>query len=383
MRIDTQLKTFRGELPASAGRVDHICQPSNPPRFLKGLDGSPKPIELPLPHVFVARIDDVRIVSQRGFVLTSDDDLFPFGVTHRNYAIIEDLAELDPRPSGDRVSIDIPDETQELEEDAIYIGGHSNFGHVCFEILPRLAVARKRYDIRSHPVVVRDTFPERHYGLLELAGVPRENIRVAASGRTLVSKRLIVPSCAAYRGYIYDRRAYIWPEGYLFLREMGLPFAAPPSGRRVYLSRAGAGWRRPANGERVEAALRALGFDIVVPETLSMPEQMRLMSECGLVVMPLGAAGIISVHLPPGAAVIELSTTNIEGTFGPMAVSALMGLRFHRLICHPVRHSPEVLAEMEGNVSFDPSRDWNYHVDIPELVRLVDLAERTAAARAR
>ncbi|MFN8719647.1 MAG: glycosyltransferase family 61 protein [Rhodospirillales bacterium] len=245
---------------------------------------------------------DVRIVSRSGDVLTADDTLMPFGLTHRNDALGQDMKDLSPVFGEGGVSIDVGAPATTVEEEVIFIGGRANFGHIFYETLPRLAVARRFHDLRRTPVVVFDTFPERLRGLLALCGVPAENVRVVPAGPTIAMPRAIVPSCALYRGYVTDKHPYVWPEAYLFLREMGRRFAGDPkAGRRVYLLRSGARWRRPADEAAIEAAE---GFEIVVPETLPIEEQVRIVSETRTLVTPLGAVGMISVHLPRGAAII-------------------------------------------------------------------------------
>jgi capsular polysaccharide biosynthesis protein len=120
--------------------------------------------------------------------------------------------------------------------------------------------------------------------------------------------------------------------------------------------------------------LAAEGFEIVVPETLTFEEQVRIVSETRTLVTPLGAAGIISVHLPRGAAIIETTTPDIVGTFGPQGLSAVLDLRYHRVLCRAVDHDAASIAAMRGDPMFDPARDRNYRVDVDALVALARTA---------
>jgi hypothetical protein len=203
---------------------------------------------------------DICIVSRSGYVLTAGDTLMPFGLTHRNYALGEDMQDLSPVFGGGGVSIEVAEPSVTVEEEAIFLGGRTNFGHIFYETQPRLAVARRFHDLRRTPVVVFDTFPERLRGLLALCGVPAENVRVVPAGPTIAMPRAIVPSCAFYRGYVTDQRPYVWPEAYLFLREMGRRFAGDPkTGRRVYLSRSGPAGASPPTRPRSRRRWRRRG----------------------------------------------------------------------------------------------------------------------------
>ena len=76
-------------------------------------------------------------------------------------------------------------------------------------------------------------------------------------------------------------------------------------GRRLFVSRADASARRLANEAEVFAALEPLGFELILPGKLPLPEQLRAFAEASVVVGPHGA-GLVSLLAATSATVVEI-----------------------------------------------------------------------------
>lgn len=75
--------------------------------------------------------------------------------------------------------------------------------------------------------------------------------------------------------------------------------------RKIYISRRNSS-RGPLNELQVEDALRAIGFEVVYPEKMTVGDQIDLFSEALIVVAVHGAGLTNTAFMPAGGAVVEL-----------------------------------------------------------------------------
>jgi capsular polysaccharide biosynthesis protein len=96
------------------------------------------------------------------------------------------------------------------------------------------------------------------------------------------------------------------------LARCGVAETSVPEGpRRLYLSRGRITWaQRLQNGPEVEAMLQSLGFTVVHPETLSVPEQLRLMRAAEVVVAEYASALHNTLFARPGTRVVAINRHN-------------------------------------------------------------------------
>ena len=82
----------------------------------------------------------------------------------------------------------------------------------------------------------------------------------------------------------------------------------PPAGhdRKLYLSRKSRTWRRLVNEDEICATLAARGFEILLPEEMSVEEQVRMYQGAKLVVAPNGSAVLNAVFAPKDLKLILL-----------------------------------------------------------------------------
>lgn len=90
----------------------------------------------------------------------------------------------------------------------------------------------------------------------------------------------------------------------------GLPRRAG-KGRRLFLSRAGAEWRRLEGENEIAERLVARGFEIVRLEGLSFREQVELFSGADVVVSPHGAGLANMVWCMPGCRIVEIGSSSL------------------------------------------------------------------------
>lgn len=114
--------------------------------------------------------------------------------------------------------------------------------------------------------------------------------------------------------------------------------------RRVFVSRRNDLSKRVmCNRPEVEAAIAAMGFEIVAPETLPFTEQVRLFAACDVVIGESGAGLANLAFCDPGTIVLEIQPeTFFEGW--TRNTSMLMGLEWHVYFARAVAGAAEGAA---------------------------------------
>lgn len=199
--------------------------------------------------------------------------------------------------------------TEEVE-DAVFIGGHENYGHFLWEVLSRVTAAHSFPELCRKPLYALINAPYQREMLSRVAG--EAPVRVLAS----------TPRLVRFRNSYVPRDLSYWSAQHLvkdaLLRSFdNFPEEGGPA--RIFLSRANH-W--PDRHRIVgEAALRdrlaRRGFVTVEAAHLSVAETIRLFSGARFIV---GATGAQFANLPfarPGARLLDLSAAyhRIDGVW--------------------------------------------------------------------
>lgn len=205
------------------------------------------------------------------------------------------LGELKPR-AGPR-----------LAGTAFLMGGHrDNFWHFLHNAVLRLAALELWPDAeasRSAMIVVPEDLKPEFRPVLSALGYAAERLAPVPTGAAARFERLIVSELPFHRP---PGRPVISPEAVQWLRAR-LQTPPAPGGRRIYLSRADARWRRVTNEPELVEALTRDGFETLRLSELEVPELIRTMQEAAVVVGASGANLGATLFCPPGARVVELT----------------------------------------------------------------------------
>lgn len=138
---------------------------------------------------------------------------------------------------------------------------------------------------------------------------------------------------------------------------------APPTPKRIYISRERAGRRKLVNEQEVVGVLKDLGFVKIILEDLPWPDQVRLFAHAEFIVGMHGA-GLGNVVFSPSASLVEF--------FNPLEVRAYFAVMARELDMDYAN----VICRLQGEGScFD-----NLSVDVAavaDLIRRMDAAEKT------
>lgn len=180
---------------------------------------------------------------------------------------------MDGRPTlPDDVDTSAP--AVDMAGDHYFLGSvHPHFGHALLEGLARLWGLPDF--LRQYPdgrlIVYEPEVPDFALELLKLAGVPLGRIKLMDQPLRVERLHVCDPALRTHH-WVSAEQVRLW-------RQMaGRVDSGLNSGRRVFLSRRTAPARRLIDEENVEHAFALAGYEIVAPETLSVVEQVRLVT---------------------------------------------------------------------------------------------------------
>lgn len=201
-----------------------------------------------------------------------------------------------------------------------------NYAHWLTEVLPRVAAFCSHRGTHDVPLVVDDGLHPNIMDSLRMVAGPEREILTLARGRAMTADTLYLTSVAGYvpferRNTKLDSHSHgkFNPQALGLMRSRLLDLAAhhddSENARKIYLRR-NSGVRRVTNSDEIEAWLVSRGFEVVEPEKLSFPQQVRLFSQAKVVVGSSGAALANIVFSPPKANIIILIGRHPDTSYG-------------------------------------------------------------------
>ena len=136
---------------------------------------------------------------------------------------------------------------------------------------------------------------------LRILGIPEEKVLESDRYPHIQATELIVPSFAGYLG---------WPSGWAidFLRREFLQGIIPSYSypKRIYISRSKARYRRVLNEADVVEVLEGFGFVSILPESMSLEEQIAYFYHAEVIVTAHGSGLTNTIFCNSGTKIIEL-----------------------------------------------------------------------------
>jgi capsular polysaccharide biosynthesis protein len=239
----------------------------------------------------------------------------------------------------------------------------SLYYHWLFQLLPRYQLMQ-RAGIEDREIdyyYVNGSGSRFQRETLSLLGIEQSKIIEGDKVRYLKARQLVVPSIplggACFRPWMTK-----------FLRDTFIPRSAhgtTTSPRRLYISRASAGYRRVLNEGAVVELLSRHQFEVVEMERLSVQEQAAVMASCEAIVAPHGGGLSNIVFCSPGAKIVEIFSPELVATYF-WKLSSQLNLDYYYLLG---RGGPATL-----DVNYPQSWDARADIEVD-----LDLLERTLA----
>jgi hypothetical protein len=179
-----------------------------------------------------------------------------------------------------------------------------SYGSFLFRVVPKVKAVRALGLMGAPFIAYAEQKP--FMDLLNFCGLPAANIRMHDLNAVTHIDRAIAP-CQR------NPHAYLDQESFDLYAELREKYGARPSGRKVYVSRLGlnkAGWstRIMVNEKEVIGRLKAMNFDIIEPENLSVQDQILTFSSASIIVGPSGSGLFNTMFCHPGVKVIDIQS---------------------------------------------------------------------------
>jgi hypothetical protein len=180
--------------------------------------------------------------------------------------------------------------------------GHG-YGHWFADALPALLDLLDLVKARRLRILLPPLLPWQ-LRTLELLGVPDTAI-VKIADATVGCADLV---CHSYGGLEHCRRpGPLLREVYQRLRSVAPRDCGDSSPKLIYASRRGLGsWREFVNEAEIEAALSSAGFNVLLPESMTLDEQMAAFARAEVIVGPHGSALANAGFAPAGCLIVSI-----------------------------------------------------------------------------
>jgi len=212
--------------------------------------------------------------------------------------------------------------------------GHGYF-HWLLEVLPKLLLIERagyRFD-EIDLFLVRQRDPQL-LEFLEFFGIPGERIFDWQRAPQLLPRHLIAVSSLEHYDYLQNPTGIAiepWASRAMHDR-FSLPRPAAGTGRRIYIDREHAKWRRVINNTAVKAALAPYGFEFLALEKLNLAHKQALFASAEMIVGPAGAGFANLLFCHPGTQALIFYQQGFEtNSFWSLCNNNQLG-HFH-LVC--------------------------------------------------
>ena len=229
-----------------------------------------------------------------------------------------------------RKQIEFSNNAETSIDNAVFIGGHWNFGHWLFNHIGRFCFISD--ELRKDATFLLPTsLTETQIEMLKYFGVESSNMLLIKPGTLVNVRQLLVPQMPWHS--ISEFGTWWSPGVFKELRKkLGLHTASVTNAsRKILLSRKNTRWRRLVNEDEIYNSLEKFGFEIIDIGTLSVKQQFELGQQTSCLITPLGANSNFFLNLPSGANVIELAPPmEFMNVTGPFATAS--GLKYKQIV---------------------------------------------------
>jgi capsular polysaccharide biosynthesis protein len=216
-------------------------------------------------------------------------------------------------------------------------GSAGNYFHWMYDSLTKLAILKESGIVPDYYLVPSMSKEFQKQTLKEL-GISTDRVIDFSKYHHIQAKQLIVTNSAGdvENDYVYQNIHYPdWAVN--FLRNAFVGEKHNFGNRKIYISRADAGYRKIINEQEISEIFRQLGFEIHHLSNLSIREQVELFASADVVVSPHGAGLANIAFCRPGSKVLEIfSNQYVKGLYG--FIAGLASLNYNFLVGIGVNH---------------------------------------------
>ncbi len=251
----------------------------------------------------------------------------------------------------------VPPPTLRIDDPVVVLGYWNNYGHFLHDVLPQLEDAETALG-RDFKILVVDALLPTIREALARAGYGAERLVSIGECRSAIIREAY---CLTPRTILERVRRFNTPmlsefwhydmalddAGIAFVRQrLRVPAAdalKPPT-RRIYTSRRNI-VRSPHNERQLEAMLAAQGYEIIVPDHLTLADQIAMFADTRTLVALEGASLANMMFMQPGTDVVVLRSTAWNWTVNCFdELARIGGIKLH-VVDFPGREFPLELLQ--------------------------------------
>ncbi len=282
-------------------------------------------IQYTVTESFLTCLENIIVIPVNFTIIAEEKFLLYEGFDTNSRESILLINSFQHKTNDGRVLVDLPNQKRVIEEEVILFGGGRNFSHCVNDWFSKLYVLKHFPDLSDLPILVSSSVIQPILELFELFDIPCNRIMMFKHEETLICKKVWLPS-------LTHAFQFFSPKYLQFFRDTIQKHAKlTPKKNRLYLGRQNALHRRVTNEAAIIELLEQYEFQTIIPEKLSIQEQIDLFTNAEMMVIPTGGGSASSIFAPEGAVIIDLSNPKIEA-YQYYIAAAIQGLHFHQII---------------------------------------------------
>ncbi|NQW94420.1 MAG: glycosyltransferase family 61 protein [Polaromonas sp.] len=235
----------------------------------------------------------------------------------------------------------------------------SNWGSFLFQVVPKLAYLKQ---LGVEQILMYQNLSQQRE-LADIVGFSQESIEPHFPNCNYSFELGILCSQFHTNGFLDSFSISVFSD--LSIRFRG----RSKFGKRIYISRrsgiASTRTRRCINEDELSEALENIGFSVVIPDQLSVAEQISAFSNADFVIGPAGAGLFNAVFCKPGTLLFDIESER-HWIYAHCSLFSSLNLRFGIFWGKPV---------LEDN--FEKKSHLSFSVNIPSLISRIDILEHT------
>ena len=323
------------------------------PRDEKGCYG-PVPPDFLLRPGFVL-FEDAIVINNTSMILCRNNTFYPQLCYHNPPRFLEVCASIKNLKKDGSCEVNIPDEIDYVDQPSVLIGNADVYYFWIFYHITRfwlIQMVQNRNEVKHVLNSRPNSFQQQTLELLQIDSTDFGCLNPSATK----FRQLYLPVGI-------HRSSFTHPGAIKWLRTQLLPLDLCPPHRRIFLSRQDAARRRLLNEEKIINRLKPHGFEVVVPSSLSVADQIEVFSQAEIVVGSHGSGFANMVFASSQAKMIEIKSPRwMSNALGCMAWT--MGQRHRQII------------GLTRGLSEDPMQDYLVNPGDVESLVLEKLAEK-------
>ena len=280
----------------------------------------------PVPPNFLLRpgfvlFEGATVINNTSMILCRNNTFYPQLCYPNPPRFLEVCGSIKNLRQDGSCEVDVPDEIDYVDQPAVLIGNSDVYYFWLFYHVTRfwlVQMVQNQNEVECFLNKKTNSFQKQTLKLLQINSNDFGYLNLGATK----FRQLYLPT-GIHRWSFTHPKAIEWLRGEL-LSTQSHPY------RRVFLSRRDAARRRLLNEEEIFDRLKPYGFELVIPTTLSVAEQITVFSQAEIIVGPHGSGFANIVFASPQAKVIEIQSPDWNLGFY-RSLAWLMGQR-HRQI---------------------------------------------------